>query len=203
MADSKKLKKTALFLSWFTVLYNIFEGVVSIIAGMIAGSISLVGFGLDSFIESLSGGIMIWRFSVVEKMNEEEEEKIENKARKLVAVTFFILSVYVLYESIKKLISHEIPQLSILGMIITALSLIVMPLLFLAKNKVGRELGSKSLIADSKETLCCIYLSVSVLIGLILNALFHWWWADPVAGLIVVYFLIKEGVEAWKGKCLC
>jgi cation diffusion facilitator family transporter len=197
------LKKRALFLSYFTVLYNIFEGIVSIVAGLLAGSIALVGFGADSFVESLSGGVMIWRFSSGDKLSKEEEEKIERGAEKFVAITFFVLGAYVLFESVKKLILHEVPQISVLGFIITILSLIIMPVLYLAKNKTGKQLKSKSLIADSKETLACCYLSASVLIGLILNALFHWWWADSVVGLFIVYFLVKEGIEAWNGGCEC
>ena len=198
-----ELKKKALALSYFTVIYNIFEGLVSVISGMAAGSISLVGFGFDSFVESLSGGIMIWRFSGAEKLSEKEEEKIERRAEKFVAVSFFVLGAYVLYESIKKLALHEAPGISVPGFAITILSLIIMPLLYLAKNKTGKELRSRSLIADSKETLACTYLSGAVLIGLILNAWLHWWWADPVAGLLIVYFLVKEGIEAWNGVCEC
>lgn len=198
-----ELKKRALALSWFTVLYNIFEGIISVFAGATAGSISLVGFGFDSFVESLSGGIMIWRFTYGAKLKAKEEEKIERKAEKFVAVTFFILAAYVLYESIHKLVSHEIPQISVLGFIITILSLIIMPILYVMKNRTGKKLKSKSLIADSKETLACTYLSAAVLAGLVLNALFHWWWADPVIGLLIVYFLVKEGIEALSGNCEC
>ena len=198
-----KLKKRALLLSYFTVLYNIAEGLISVFAGAAAGSISLVGFGLDSFVESLSGGVMIWRFSPGKKVSEEEEEKIERRAEKFVAVTFFILSAYVLYGSINKLVLHEVPLASILGFIITILSLIIMPILYILKYRTGKQLKSRSLIADSKETLACCYLSGAVLIGLILNALLGWWWSDPVVGLIIVYFLVKEGIEAWKGECDC
>jgi cation diffusion facilitator family transporter len=198
-----ELKKRALALSYFTVVYNIFEGFVSVIAGILAGSISLMGFGFDSFVESLSGMVMIWRFSSGEKLSKEEEEKIEQRAEKFVAVTFFILAAYVLYEAIEKLILREGPRVSVLGFVITILSVIIMPFLYLAKNKTGRELKSKSLIADSKETLACLYLSISVLVGLVCNTFLHWWWADPVVGLLIVYFLVKEGIEAWNGGCTC
>ncbi|OGF53436.1 MAG: hypothetical protein A2452_06400 [Candidatus Firestonebacteria bacterium RIFOXYC2_FULL_39_67] len=199
--NNLELKKRALFLSYFTVIYNIFEGLVSIFAGSAAGSISLIGFGFDSFVESLSGGIMIWRFSSAGMISEEEEKKIERKAEKFVAMTFFILSAYVLYESVTKLVLREVTQVSILGFIITILSLIIMPILYIAKFRTGKKLGSNSLMADSKETLCCCYLSAAVLIGLILNATLHLWWADPVIGLLVVYFLIREGIGAWNGGC--
>lgn len=190
------LRKKALLLSYFTVGYNIIEGIVSIIAGILAsGSIALIGFGLDSFIESLSGGIMIWRFNKHGKVSEEDEEKIEKRATKLVAITFFILAVYVLYESIRKLYLHEKPESSLFGIIIAIVSMIVMPVLFYAKLKTGKALNSSSLIADSKETLACVFLSVALLIGLVLNYVFGFWQADPIVGFVIVIFLIKEGIE--------
>ena len=146
---------------------------------------------------SLSGGVMIWRFSAGDKLNEEEEEKIERRAERLVAITFFTLAAYVLYESVKKFLSREAPEVSFLGFAIIILSLIVMPVLYIMKRKTGEKLQSKSLIADSKETLACGYLSVAVLIGLVFNAWFGWWWADSAVGFLIVYFLIKEGIEAW------
>ncbi|MDO8667710.1 MAG: cation transporter [bacterium] len=197
------LKKRALFLSYFTVIYNILEGIISVAAGLFAGSISLIGFGFDSFVESLSGGVMIWRFSLGDKLSQEAEEKIERQAERFVAVTFFVLAAYVLYESVKKLVFHEVPEISLLGFAITILSLIIMPALYLVKRETGKRLGSKSLIADSKETLACCYLSAAVLIGLVFNAWLGWWWADPIVGLLIVYFLIKEGIEAWSGGCKC
>jgi len=198
-----RLHKKALFLSYFTVGYNILEGVVSIIAGVLAGSIALVGFGLDSFVESLSGGVMIWRFTQHGKISEEEEERIEKKAVKLVGYTFFILGIYVLYESLKKLYFREIPDPSLLGIIIAIVSLIVMPVLFLMKYRTGKAIGSRSLVADSKETLACMFLSGALLIGLGLNYLFGLWQADPVVGLIIVVFLFKEGHFTLKDEELC
>lgn len=197
------LKRRALFLSYFTVIYNLLEGIVSVAAGLLAGSISLVGFGFDSFVESLSGGVMIWRFSPRNKLSDEQEEKIERQAEKFVGVTFFALAAYVLYESVKNLVIHEVPEISILGFAITILSLIIMPALYLAKRETGKKLESKSLIADSKETLACFYLSAAVFIGLVLNAWLGWWWADQAVGLLIAYFLIKEGREAWRGGCEC
>jgi divalent metal cation (Fe/Co/Zn/Cd) transporter len=190
------LKKKALMLSYFTVIYNIIEGIVSIIAGILAsGSIALIGFGIDSFIESLSGGIMIWRFGKHGKLSKEDEEKIEKRATKLVAITFFILSAYILFESIKKLYLHEKPESSLFGIIIAIVSLIIMPILFYTKYKTGKALNSKSLVADSKETLACMFLSVALLIGLGLNYIFGFWQADPIVGLIIVVFLVREGYE--------
>lgn len=193
--ERKALHRKALWLSIFSVAYNLVEGVVSIVAGLLAGSIALTGFGLDSFVESLSGGVMVWRFEKHGKISEEEEEKAEAKAAKLVGYTFFVLAAYVLFESLKKLIYREIPEPSLLGIIIAVVSLIVMPVLFYMKLRVGRSLGSRGLVADSKQTLACVYLSVALLIGLGLNYLFGIWWADPLAGLVIVGFLVREGYE--------
>ena len=197
------LHKKALSLSYFTVGYNVLEGIVSIIAGSLAGSIALVGFGLDSFVESLSGSVMIWRFRKHGKMTEEEEERVEAKAIRLIAYTFFILETYILYESVKKLCLHEIPHPSLLGIIIAIVSMIVMPVLFYTKYRTGKSIGSKSLMVDSKQTLACAFLSVALLIGLGTNYLYGLWWADPVVGVIIVIFLIKEGYTALKEGKVC
>ncbi len=199
-----RLHKKALLLSYFTVGYNVLEGIASIFAGLFAGSIALVGFGSDSFVESLSGGVMIWRFRKHGKITEEEEEKVELKATRLIAYTFFILGFYILYESVKKLCFHEIPNPSLLGIIIAIVSIIVMPVLFYMKYQTGKSVNSKSLVADSKQTLACTFMSVALLIGLGLNYLYGLWWADPVVGLIIVVFLIKEGYTTFKeGKICC
>jgi len=190
------LNKKALSLSYFTVGYNILEGVVSILAGLLAGgSIALIGFGLDSFVESLSGGVMIWRFRKHGRISEEEEEKVERRAARLVAYTFFVLGAYVLYESIRKLYLREAAEPSLFGIIIAIVSVVVMPVLFYLKYQTGKSIGSRSLVADSKETLACVFLSVSLLIGLGFNYLYGIWQADPVVGLIIVGFLVKEGYE--------
>lgn len=196
--------KKAFYLSVFTVTYNLLEGVVSVAAGTVSGSIALVGFGLDSFVESLSGGIMIWRFRGLGNLSREEEERMEAKAAKLVAYTFFVLGVYVLYESLKKLVLQEAPEPSILGIIIAVVSLVVMPVLFLMKHRIGKSIGSRSLVADSKQTLVCCYLSIALLAGLGLNYLFGIWWADPAAGMVIVVFLMREGYEVLReGKAGC
>jgi len=193
-----KLYKKALSLSYFTVGYNISEGVVSIAAGLLADSIALIGFGLDSFVESLSGSVMIWRLRKHGKISEEEEEKVEKKAVRFVAYTFFILGAYVLYESVEKLYLHETPNPSLLGIFIALISIIVMPILFYLKYRTGKSMGSKSLVADSKETLACVFLSGALLIGLGLNYLHGFWQADPIVGLVVVIYLGKEGYTTLK-----
>ncbi|MEE9399966.1 MAG: cation transporter [Dehalococcoidales bacterium] len=192
--------RKALLLSYITVGYNILEGVVSIIAGVLAGSVALIGFGLDSFVESLSGGVMIWRFKKQGKISKEEQEHAERKATKLVAYTFFILAIYVLYESTDKLIFQETPDPSLFGIIIAIVSLIAMPVLFYQKYQTGKALNSRSLVADSKETLACLFLSFALLVGLGANYLFGFWQADPIVGLIIVIFLVREGYETLRGE---
>jgi len=191
-----ELSKKALLLSYFTVFYNVLEGIISIMAGLLAGgSIALIGFGLDSFVESLSGGVMIWRFRKHDTISEEEEERIERKAARLIGITFFVLGAYVLFESVRKLCFRSPPEPSLLGIVIAIVSIIVMPILFYVKYKTGKAIGSRSLVADSKETLACVFLSIALLIGLGLNYLYGLWQADPIAGLVVVGFLVKEGYE--------
>ncbi len=189
------LHSKALKLSYFTVLYNIIECIVSIISGFIAGSTALIGFGSDSLVESISGTIMIWRFRKHGFISKDEEDELEKKATFIVGISFFIFGIYILYESLRKLIILEKPEPSIFGIIIAIASIIVMPILFYLKYKTGKSIGSKSLIADSKQTLACLFMSVSLLIGLVLNYLFGLWQADPIVGLIIVAFLFKEGYE--------
>lgn len=197
------LRSRALRLSYFTVGYNMLEGVLSIAAGLIAGSVALVGFGLDSFVESLSGSIMIWRFSEHKAFTPEEEARREAKAVRLIGWAFLILGAYVGYESVEKLISREIPEKSLVGIFIAVASILIMPVLTYQKYRVGKLIDSRSLVADSKQTLACVFLSVALLAGLGLNYLYDFWWADPVVGLMIVLFVIKEGYEALKEETLC
>ena len=193
-------KKKALILSYITVGYNILEGVASMIAGYLAGSIALSGFGLDSFVESLSGMVMLWRLRNLADSPDDVKERREEKAVRLIGYTFFILAAYILYESASKLYFNEKPESSLLGIIIAIVSLIAMPALFHQKYRTAQELNSRSLMADSKETLACTMLSASLLIGLGLNYLFGLWWADPVTGLVIVFFLIREGREIFEDE---
>lgn len=195
-------KKRALFLSWLTLVYNIGEGVVAIFFGLGAGSIALVGFGLDSFIESLSGGVMIWRFSH-QGLSEEREEALERKASRYVAYTLFILGIYVAFEATRSLLGAEAPDRSLPGIIIAVVSLIAMPLLFIAKTTTGRKLSSRSLMADSRQTLACMFLSVALLAGLGLNYLFGLWWADPAASLVIALLVVREGYKTYTEQKLC
>lgn len=189
--------KKALKLSIFTVSYNVVEGVGAFIVGSFTHSTALLAFGLDSFIESLSASTMIWRFA--RHRADEEEEKTEKRAFKIVGYSFFILGVYVLYQAVTKLIQSEEPERSFFGMLIAAMSLIIMPFIFRAKNRLGKQIGSRSLVADSKQTLACIFLSAILLIGTGLNYFFGIWWADPVAAIAIALFLIRESLEMRKG----
>lgn len=176
-----------------TITYNAIEAVVAITAGSIASSAALVGFGLDSVVEVLSAAAIAWQFTA------RDPETREKTALRLIAVSFFALATYVTIDAVLSLTGVRTVEHSTIGIILTALSLIIMPALSLAERRTGQELGSASAIADSKQTLICAYLSGAVLIGLLLNTLFGWSWADPIAALVVVIFAVKEGVEAWKG----
>jgi cation diffusion facilitator family transporter len=188
--------KKALIAEYFTIGWNIVEGIVAIASGIAAGSIALVGFGLDSYIEVASGAVLIWRLRKHGFTDDEQEEAAEKKAILFVGITFFALAAYVLYESGKKLYFQERPEESLVGIILAVVSLIAMPLLALYKEKIATEINSRALRADALETLACSYLSLTLLLGLGANALFGWWWADPVAALAMIYFLLREGWEA-------
>lgn len=198
MTDTDRLYKKGLFLEYITVGYNVLEAIASIVFGSIAGSVALIGFGLDSVVESLSGLILIWRLRQHGKITAADEERIEKRARKLVAATFFILGSYILYESVEKLAIREIPEPSLPGIIIAILSIIIMPVLTWQKYKTGKKINSRALMADARETLACAFLSVALLLGLGANYLFGFWQADPIVGLIIVAFLFREGWEAWR-----
>jgi cation diffusion facilitator family transporter len=199
MAASEKtrLVRRGLYLEYITVAYNILEAVAAIVFGGMSSSIALVGFGLDSVVESLSGLVLIWRLRQHGKISPELEEKIEHRATRFVAITFFVLGAYVAYESINKLLSAEIPEPSLPGIIIAIVSLIAMPFLAWLKYRTGKQINSRALVADSKETIVCAFLSVALLLGLGLNYLFGFWQADPIAGILIVIFLVREGWELW------
>jgi len=185
-------------LEYFTIAWNAVEGVVGVVTGLLAGSISLVGFGIDSFIEVTSGSVLLWRMSV--DANEGDRERNEKRALKVVGICFSALAAYIAYESIADLWLRRAPEHSVPGMILACVSLVVMPLLARAKRRVGHSLGSAAMHADAKQTEFCTYLSAILLAGLLLNALFGLWWADPVAGIIMVPIIAKEGLEGLQGK---
>ncbi len=195
------LIKKALILEWLLVSYNILEAILAVLFGCLAGSIALVGFGFDGVIEVSAASMLIWRLS--HKGTEAEGNKKEKLALRFIGLTFFLLAIYVVIESAGKLIQQERPEVSLAGIVIAVLSLLIMPTVGLMKKKIAKQLGSKALEADAMETLICAYLSFALLLGLGLNALFGWWWADPVAALAMVYFIVKEGWEAFSGEDCC
>lgn len=184
-------------LEYLTIIWNLLEGIISVGAGLLAGSIALVGFGFDSFIESLSGGAVLWRLHLDAP---ERRERAEYIALKLVGSSFLLLAAYVAFDAIKSLVQREPPEVSYPGIAIAALSLVVMPFLARAKRKVASQLNSRALQADSRQTDICAYLSAILLGGLLLNALFGFWWADPVAALVMVPIIGREGIEALRGE---
>jgi divalent metal cation (Fe/Co/Zn/Cd) transporter len=182
-------------LEWFTIGWNCIEALVGIIAGIVAGSIALIGFAVDSLIESLSGVTLLWRLR-----QHEHDQRREDIALRLVGVSFLLLAVYVAVDAAKSLSAHESPRQSVIGIVLAAVSLVVMPLLARAKRRVAARLDSRALHADSRQTDLCAHLSAILLLGLSLNALLGWWWADPVAALIMVPVIAREGIEAFKGE---
>jgi divalent metal cation (Fe/Co/Zn/Cd) transporter len=190
--DKLKAERHGRLLSYLTIGWNSLEGIIAIGAGVIVGSIALVGFGFDSVIEVLSGVIILWRL-----MSGERRERL---ALRIVGVSFIALAAYVAFDAVKSLVYREDPETSYIGIAIAALSLVVMPFLAHAKREVAAKLNSRSMRADSRQTDLCAYLSAILLGGLILNATLGWWWADPVAAMIMVPIIAKEGIEAFQGE---
>jgi divalent metal cation (Fe/Co/Zn/Cd) transporter len=188
-------------LEYFTIAWNMLEGLVAVVAGALAGSISLLGFGIDSFIEVTSGAALLWRMAV--DADSQNRERNERRSLRTVGLCFLGLAVYVAYEAGADLWRRQIPEHSITGIVLACVSLSVMPLLSLAKRKVGRALGSAAMQADAKQTEFCAYLSAILLAGLVLNAFFGLWWADPVAAVIMVPIMVKEGIEGLQGNACC
>jgi divalent metal cation (Fe/Co/Zn/Cd) transporter len=188
-------------LEYFTIAWNTLEGLVAVVAGAIAGSISLVGFGLDSFIEVASGTALLWRMSV--DADESRREQNERVSLRIVGACFLLLAVYITWESISDLLRGRAPERSIAGVLIALVSLVVMPLLSKAKRQVGRQLVSAAMNADARQTEFCTYLSAILLGGLLLNISLGWWWADAAAALVMVPIIAKEGVDGIRGKDHC
>ena len=184
-------------LEYFTIAWNTLEGLVAVAAGVAARSISLVGFGIDSFIEVASGATLLWRMSV--DADVESRDRNEKLSLRIVGLCFIALGVYITYEAVSDLITKTAPEHSLPGVILACVSLIVMPLLSRAKRKVGRAMRSAAMHADAKQTEFCTYLSAILLGGLLLNAFWGWWWADPTAALIMSPIIAREGVEGLRG----
>lgn len=180
-----------------TITYNVVEAVVAITAGTVASSTALVGFGLDSVIEVASAAAVAWQFSG------RDPEARERAALRVIAVSFFALAAYVTVEALRSLLDAEPAAHSTVGIALAAVSVLVMPVLSHAQRRAGRELGSASAVADSKQTLLCTYLSGVLLVGLLLNSLLGWWWADPIVALAIAGVAVKEGRTAWRGDHCC
>ncbi len=196
-----ELLRRGLRLEYLTVGWNIVEGLVAVSAGIVAGSVALVGFGLDSLVETVSGVILVWRLRVERTgASDERVEEVEQRAERLVGIAFLLLAAWVAFESVRTLLEAEAPSASPIGIALTATSLLLMLWLARAKRRVGEALGSRALIADSEQTRACWVLSAVTLTGLVLNALAGWWWADPLAALVIVAWLVREGLEAIRGE---
>jgi divalent metal cation (Fe/Co/Zn/Cd) transporter len=195
--DRVRLGRRAQLLAGASVTYNVIEAIIAITAGLVAGSVALVGFGLDSMVEVSSGLIILWQF------RHPMPETREQQALRLMAIAFFALAAYVSFESVRALIGSNDPDASPLGICLAAASLIIMPFLSWAQRRTGKALVSNAVVADSTQTLLCTYMSAALLVGLVLNATFGWSWADPAAGLVIAAIAIKEGREAWRGEGCC
>jgi divalent metal cation (Fe/Co/Zn/Cd) transporter len=195
--ERRRWGRRAQLLAAASVSYNAIEAVIAIAAGVVAGSVALVGFGLDSVVEVSSGLIILWQF------RHPLPESRERTALRLMAVSFFALAAYVTFESVRALAGGHDPDPSPVGIALAAASLAVMPFLSWAQRRTGRALGSDAVVADSTQTLLCTYLSAVLLVGLVLNATLGWSWADPVAGLVIAAVAVREGVEAWRGEGCC
>lgn len=197
--------RLALRLEWLTIGWNVVEGVVAISAALLAGSVALLGFGIDSFVESASGAVLVWRLLAERRgMGSEDVERIDARAHKLVGASLFLLAVYIGFDASVALWTREAPRPSLVGIVLTVVSIVAMQWLARAKRRTARRLGSRALEADAFQTTACFWLSVFTLAGVALNAVLGWWWADPVAALGMTIFIAREGAEAWRGEeCGC
>lgn len=197
--ELERLVRRARLLAWASLLWMTAEGAIAVVAGILAGSIALIGFGIDSGIEGLASVVIIWRFAAARALS----ERAERRAQKLVAVQFFILAPYVAVEAARTLAGKHEPDVSLLGIALTAASAVAMPWFGIAKRRVGRSLGSAATRAEGAQNLLCAYLAVAVLAGLVLNAAFGLWWADPLAALVIAGVAVREGLESWRGGDCC
>jgi divalent metal cation (Fe/Co/Zn/Cd) transporter len=188
----------AIWLLWLTIAWNVIEGIVAVSAGVVAGSVALVGFGLDSWIEVTAAAILLWRLGIPD--HDEAAEPREATAHRVVGVTFLVLAGYIAAQTVYTIATGSEPDASTVGLVLAALSLLVMPALGLAKRWNARHLGSRALIAESTETLVCSYLSATLFVGLAANAALGWWWADVAAALAMVPWIVKEGLEGLRGE---
>jgi divalent metal cation (Fe/Co/Zn/Cd) transporter len=203
--DRTALVRQALRLEYLTVGWNVVEGIVAVSAAALAGSVALLGFGIDSFVESASGAVLIWRLLAERRgIDAEEMEHLDARAHKLVGASLFLLGAYIAVDAGTALWNRDAPRPSAVGIVLTAVSILAMRWLARAKRRAARRLGSRALEADAFQTTACFWLSIITLAGIGLNAALGWWWADPAAALGMTWFIAKEGTEAWRGEeCGC
>jgi divalent metal cation (Fe/Co/Zn/Cd) transporter len=197
--DYRVLARRVKLLSWLSLAAMSVEGVVAIVAGILAGSIALIGFGLDSAVEGFASVIIIWRFTGARMMSQDAE----HRAQKLVAIQFFILAPYVAVESVRALVGGEHPEVSVLGMALAVGSLVTMPLLGIAKQRIADRIGSAATKGEGRQNMLCAYLAGALLVGLAGNAIAGAWWLDPMVGLLIAGVAVREGLEAWRGEGCC
>jgi divalent metal cation (Fe/Co/Zn/Cd) transporter len=205
-SDRPGLLRRGLRLEYLTVGWNLIEGLIAVTAGLASGSVALLGFGIDSFVESASGSVMIWRLLAERNAREDDAEpieRVERRAQQLVAGSLGLLAAYIAWDSISSLLSGERPQPSVVGIGLAVVSLLAMGWLAREKRRVAIALGSRAMTADAFQTNACFWLSVVLLLGIGANALLGWWWADPIAALAMTIFIAKEAREAWRGDDEC
>ena len=198
-AEYRRLAARVRLLSWVSLGYMTLEGTIAILAGVLAGSVALVGFGLDSAIEGFASAIIVWRFTGARVLSHHAEER----AQRLVAVQFFVLAPYVAFESVQALVAGDRPEVSVLGIALSASSVVVMPYLGIAKQRLADRMGSAATKGEGRQNLLCAYLAGALLVGLVANAAFGAWWLDPAVGLLIAALAVKEGREAWRGEGCC
>ena len=198
-SERARLQAQARVLVWGGIAWHFVEFAIALFAGIIAGSIALIGFGADSLIESLAGFVVVWLFTGARLAS----PTAERRAQQLIAASFFVLAVYVTVESIRTLVAGDEPQTSWVGIGLAAFTAPTMPLLALAKRRIGQKLGSSATVKEGAQNMVCAYLSVALLAGLSLNALLSWWWADPAAALVIAGVALREGRESWRGEGCC
>ena len=196
MATTTDLRRRSRWLLYATIGWNSIEAVVAVGAGFASGSVALVGFGFDSLIEVFAASVVLWQMNGL-------HETRERRALRLIGASFFILAAYIGAEAVRTLVAAEHARESTVGIALAAISLIVMPTLAIAKRRIGKRLGSSTLTAEATQTMLCVYLSAVVLVGLLLQSFLGWWWADPVAGMVIAVLALREGRDAWKGKACC
>lgn len=197
--DRERLVKRAKLLAWIGLGWHGIEAAVAIGAGIIASSIALVGFGADSLVEAIAGIVVLWRFASTRAGS----ESAERRAQQIIAVCFYVIAAYVGIEAVRSLIGGEHPEVSYVGIGLSVVTLATMPPLAIAKARVGEQLGSSATKSEGRQTMLCAYLSAALLAGLGANALFGWWWADPVTALVIAAVAVREGREAWRGESCC